>query len=94
MPIKGLDKYLDPPDEPEAEFCESCGHEMEEIDNFGEGGRDMKCTNLLCPDKHTGAAKALAEHIVELEDIIERQKSKTKRLEWQVTELTKAFEEK
>lgn len=68
MPIKNLDKYLDPPDEPEAEYCESCGKEMEILDEFGEGGKYTKCINPLCPDKFSGSAKALAERIVELED--------------------------
>ena len=68
MPIRNLDKYLDPPDEPEAQYCESCGKEMEIMDEFGEGGKYVKCVNPLCPDKFTGGAKALAEKIVELEE--------------------------
>ena len=68
MPIKNLDRYLDPPDEPEEIICETCGKSMEIIDNFGEGGRYTKCINALCPDKFSGSAKALAEKIVELEE--------------------------
>ena len=68
MPIKNLDRYLDPPDEPEEIICETCGKSMEIIDNFGEGGRYTKCINTLCPDKFSGSAKALAEKIVELEE--------------------------
>ena len=68
MSIKSLDRYLDPPDEPEEIICETCGKSMEIIDNFGEGGRYTKCINALCPDKFSGSAKALAEKIVELEE--------------------------
>jgi len=92
MPIKNLDKCLDPPDEPEGVICESCGKPME-ILFIGNKPNSTLCQNALCPDKYTGNAKALAEHIVDLEDTIERQNSTIKRLKWQVAELTKAFEE-
>lgn len=36
MTIKNLDKYLDPPDEPEIPLCEACG------DYEGNGGVDCR----------------------------------------------------
>jgi hypothetical protein len=60
------DKYLDPPDEPEAVLCESCGQEMEGL-YFGDE-REFSCINPHCPNKHTGVAKEMAEMIVELTD--------------------------
>lgn len=61
------DKYLNPPDEPEAQFCKSCGEEMPILDNFG-GQRYSECVNLFCPNKHEGIAREMAELIVELRD--------------------------
>lgn len=58
------DKYLDPPDEPEAELCESCGQEKSILDEFG-GLKYMECTNPLCPEKHSGIAKEIAEKLAE-----------------------------
>lgn len=72
MSIKNLDRYFDPPDEPEIPICESCGKDME-LDFWGGG---TKCLNPLCPDKFTGAARALAEKIVELEEENSTLKSK------------------
>ncbi len=56
------DKYLEPPDEPEAQYCESCGHEMSSVypDNS-----DLHCFNLFCPDKHTGVAKEIADALAD-----------------------------
>lgn len=76
MSIRGLDKYLDPPDEPETPLCESCGHEMEEIQYPAISMKSSQtyhipmtvCPNSFCPDKHTGIAKEMAERIVELEE--------------------------
>lgn len=79
MTIRNLDKYLDPPDEPEADLCESCGHEKEILDNFG-GQRYTKCVNPYCPDKHEGIAKEMAETIVELVDTIDCLRAKIKAL--------------
>ena len=79
MTIRSLDKYLDPPDKPEAVLCESCGHEKEILDNFG-GQRYTKCVNPYCPDKHEGIAKEMAETIVELVDTIDYLKAKIKAL--------------
>ena len=67
MTIKNHDRYYDPPDEPEAPICESCGYEMPILDDFG-GQKYTECVNPFCPDKHTGIAKEMAERIVELEE--------------------------
>ena len=51
------DKYLDPPDEPEAVFCDECGEEME-YNKWGDWMRHyMECRNPFCPGKHDGIAK-------------------------------------
>ena len=83
MTIKNLDKYLDPPDEPEAEYCESCGEELE-WENSSilplKGG--LKCTNPFCPDKHVGIMKEMAELIVDQAETIDKLKTKIRRLEF------------
>lgn len=58
------DKYLDPPDEPEAQYCDGCGEEKEIIDNFG-GQRYTKCVNPYCPYKHNGVAKLIANELAD-----------------------------
>ena len=77
MTIKNLDKYLDPPDEPEAELCEACGHEMVEFVH-GDG---YYCKNKFCPDKHVGIMKEMAELIVDQAETIDNLKAKIRRLE-------------
>lgn len=66
---KSHSQYLDPPEEPEAVFCEDCGKEMEQIDSFG-GLRDMKCVNPYCPAKHEGVAKEMAEMLIGAEETV------------------------
>ena len=73
------DKYLDPPDGPEADICEACGHEKEILDNFG-GQRYAECVNRYCPDKHEGIAKEMAETIVDLTETIEYLNAKIRNL--------------
>jgi hypothetical protein len=80
MTIKNLDKYLDPSDEPEVPLCESCGHEMPILDDFG-GQKYVECVNLFCPDKHTGIAREMAELIVDQAETIDELKTKIRRLE-------------
>ncbi len=66
------DRYLDPPDEPEAELCQSCGVELEwKITTLIPLKGDPACLNPLCPDKHTGITKEMAELIVELREEVE-----------------------
>ena len=73
------DKYLDPPDEPEEEYCESCGEVMVEIDNFG-GRRYMECVNKCCPEKHTGVARELAVDLADTKASLDEMKKKVKHL--------------
>lgn len=75
---KNWDKYLDPPDEPEAEFCETCGKEKPILDDFG-GQKYKECVNPFCPIKHEGTALEMAERIVELEETIEELNIKIRR---------------
>lgn len=77
MSIKGLDKYLDPPDEPEIPLCEACGHEMAEEDKWDAG---FYCNNPLCPDLFSGLMKEMAEKIVEQEVTIDELQSTIRRL--------------
>jgi len=62
--------YENPPDEPEAEYCEECGKELEVLDDFGEGGKYTKCINPYCPAKFdvNTTSRYMSQLIVELED--------------------------
>lgn len=51
-------RYLDPPDEPEAVFCDDCGEEMT-VKHDG-----MTCTNQYCPAKFEGDAREMAELLI------------------------------
>lgn len=78
-----LDKYLDPPDEPEAVFCDDCGEEMMSNPRESYGGRfidppSFSCKNRLCPTKHEGVAKEMALLILEQQDTIYRLRLKLK----------------
>lgn len=77
MTIKNHDRYYDPPDEPEVPLCESCGHEMNLAHTFTYKDSvhfDATCVNPLCPNKHTGIAKEMAEKIVELTEELDEYK--------------------
>jgi hypothetical protein len=73
------DKYLEPPDEPEAVYCESCGQEQVEIVVFGK--RTPVCTNPYCPDKHSGTAREMAEMVINLMEEVIGLRGEIKRLE-------------
>ena len=71
------DKYLDPPDTPEEEYCESCGVPLEYmlatlIPLKGE----LRCTNKCCPEKHTGVAKEIAVELADTRASLEDMKRK------------------
>lgn len=56
-----------PKDEPEAEYCESCGQPMELCT---KGYTHFTCVNLFCPEKFqesTQVVQDMANHIVEVE---------------------------
>lgn len=71
------EKYLDTPEESEAQFCEDCGKEMEILDEFG-GQKYTKCVNPCCPAKFDGDAKELAEELCWSEEIRERLEARDK----------------
>ena len=68
-----------PPDEPEAQFCEDCGEEMEEVHDW-DGVSSHRCTNVMCPSKFNAGEVAfdMAVKIVELKDDLERAKRQLK----------------
>lgn len=72
-------RWLDPPDEPEAVFCEECGEEMT-VKHDG-----MTCTNPYCPAKFEGVAKEMAELLIgareEVKSLARRLKYKTRELD-------------
>ena len=76
MEDRNIEDTRQPPDEPEAQFCEDCGEEMEE-DKWGDWMKHyMKCNNIYCPGKFWKETRAydMAVKIVELKDDLERAK--------------------
>ena len=79
--FRNYDQWLTtPPDEPEAIICEDCGQEEDIIDKSPSQGW-TKCNNPICPGKHQGIAKEMAEKLIELQQDVDRLKSEKKRLE-------------
>ena len=77
-----MDKF-DPPSDPfgnevEPKDCEYCGKEMEFHKDKTESW--FSCENLMCPEKHHGQYKDMAEYIVELEYQVEYLKNSIKRI--------------
>lgn len=68
------ERYLEPPDEPEAEICEDCGQEMTEIPgNYRAGMPYFKCVNQFCPAKFAdllgnGVVLEMSQKLVEVSD--------------------------
>ena len=61
-----------PKDEPEAEYCETCGQEIEYTE----------CDNKFCPDKFSAKVVVqMAEHLVEVEQELSDLKVKFKMAE-------------
>ena len=59
--------YLEPPDEPEAVFCEECGEEM--VREWKWSARNpmqnkLVCRNKFCPAKFEGDAKEMAYMLI------------------------------
>ena len=80
MEDRNIEDTRQPPDEPEAQFCEDCGEEMEE-DKWGDWMKHyMKCTNVMCPSKFNAGEVALgmAVLIVEQKESIESLQSTLK----------------
>ncbi len=78
--MKNFDSYYDPPDEEEAEFCESCGQEMYCPAPGFFGIPVTICQNLFCPDKHEGTAKEMAEELADAQATIGDLKRKVSHL--------------
>lgn len=74
------DNYLDPPDEPEEEYCESCGSVMEVKRHYHTIPDDMVCPNQFCPDKHYGTAKEMAIELADTKASLDEMKKKVKHL--------------
>lgn len=74
--MTNLDKYLDPPDEPEAVYCEECGQEMEHHFEYKENW--YICKNPFCPAKFEGEAKEMAEKLVNALDTVSRLESRVR----------------
>lgn len=73
------DKYLDPPEEPEEEYCESCGEPMEVMGELFEKVY-TKCSNLYCPSKHTGLALNMAIELADTKASLDEMKKKVNHL--------------
>lgn len=58
--MTNYDKYLDPPDEEEAQFCEDCGQELEVKARYYTIPNTLHCVNPFCPSKFHGTAKEMA----------------------------------
>jgi len=70
------DQYLNPPDEPEAVFCEDCGEEME-AQHSG-----MKCGNEFCPSNFDEGTveREMAELLINAQEEVKRLVKKVRRL--------------
>ena len=68
-----------PPDEPEEEYCDECEQPLDSsTDSCGKEW--LSCKNPLCPNKHTGIPKEMAEKIVELLGDLDARDARIKRL--------------
>ena len=78
-----------PPDEPEAQFCEDCGEEMAEIHDW-DGVSSHRCTNVMCPSKFNAGEVAfvMANHLVEVEQDLKDAKTALKYAEARIVNLT------
>ena len=85
MNDRDIEDTRQPPDEPEAVFCDDCGEEMEETWKWYQGKgmtlENLHCNNPFCPSQHEGIAKEMAELIVEQKDDIRRMKHRIKHFE-------------
>jgi hypothetical protein len=76
--------YLNPPDEPEAVLCESCGEEMEVLRDRG-GEYYTQCLYQWCPAKFEGDAAEMAEMLIGATETVKKLarqlKNKTRELD-------------
>lgn len=97
----GYDRWLTtPPDEPEAEYCESCGQEMTYHEYTYSGGypsdKYFTCENQFCPEKfekYKGGTISvvldMSNHLVEVEQELADTKADVKFLRSRVNHLEK-----
>ena len=83
------ERYLDPPDEPEAEICEDCGQEL--VESSGDIP-DFRCGNPYCPAKFIYSSlysgKMLSDMAEELVETTETLKSTQSTLKYVRTKLS------
>jgi hypothetical protein len=66
-----------PPDEIEARECEFCSQEMEVESDWLEQ-KYYVCRNFYCPENYTGAARQVAEKLVDTLDTVSRLEKRVK----------------
>lgn len=69
-------RWLDPPDEPEAVLCEDCGEEMTD-DKSGT----LVCYYQFCPAKFEGDAREMAELLIGAREEVKSLARELKRLQ-------------
>lgn len=77
MNDRDIEDTRQPPELPEAVYCESCGDEMEILDDF-DGSKYSVCVNSFCPRLFDSVSKEMAELIVEQKDLIKHLESRVK----------------
>lgn len=94
MEDRNIEDTRQPPDEPEAQFCEDCGEEMEYHFGNEETWDDsyFKCNNKFCPSKIEIGANpkvviAMARYLVEVEQDLRDAKADLKYAEARITNL-------
>jgi len=86
------DRYIEdtrePPEEPEAQFCDECGDELEQIDVTMGGLKYItttrSCDNPFCPSKFEGVEREMAIALVEYMDKCWSLQEKIKHLEMRI----------
>jgi len=73
-------RWLDPPEEPEAVFCDDCGEEMEVSQDMSGEYRAI-CFYQWCPSRFEGDAREMAELLIGATETIKSLAAKVKRLE-------------
>lgn len=80
------ERYLDPPDEPEADYCEDCGQEMEYESPMTANQIEFICTNPFCPAKFEkykgGTISVVLDMAQKLVEVSEDLRSSTDSLEF------------
>jgi hypothetical protein len=77
-------RWLDPPEEPEAVLCDDCGEEME-VKQDWKGNPYAKCKYQWCPGKFDGDAQELASMLIEANETIKHLREQVRRLKLGLT---------